>query len=75
MKVIIVAWLKDQPKRRFKERSVYDKVTKKLYDIFYNPKHWYSGFNDLVRKSELKQKEVKEFYDTVHTWRNCQKVI
>ncbi len=75
MKVIILAWLKDQPKRRFKERSVYDKVTKKLSDIFYNPKHWYSGFNDLVGNSELKQKEVKEFSDTVHTWRNCQKVI
>jgi hypothetical protein len=32
-------------KRRSKERS-----SKKLSDIYYNPKQGYSGINDLVRK-------------------------
>jgi hypothetical protein len=42
-------------------------MIEKLSDIYYNLKQGYSGINDLVRKSELKQKEVKEFLDTVYT--------
>jgi len=63
MKVLTGAGL-----RRSKKGSVYNKVNKKLSDIYYNPKQGYSGINDLVRKSGLKQKEVEEFLDTVDTY-------
>ena len=39
-----------------------------LNKLYYDPKIGYSGINDLVRKSGLKQKEVKEFLDTVDTY-------
>jgi hypothetical protein len=63
MKVITGAGLK-----KSKERGVYDKETKKLSVIYYNPKQGYSGINDLVRKSGLKQKEVKKILYTVDTY-------
>ena len=39
-----------------------------LNKLYYDPKIGYSGINDLVRKSGLKQKEVKEFLDTIDTY-------
>jgi transposase InsO family protein len=39
-----------------------------LNKLYYDPKIGYSGINDLVRKSGLKQKKVKEFLDTVDTY-------
>jgi hypothetical protein len=39
-----------------------------LNKLYYDPKIGYSGINNLVRKSGLKQKEVKEFLDTVDTY-------
>jgi hypothetical protein len=42
-------------------------MIKKLSDIYHNPKQVYSRINDLVRKSGMKLKELKEFLDTVDT--------
>jgi transposase InsO family protein len=39
-----------------------------LNKLYYDPKIGYSGINDLVRKSGLKQKHVEEFLDTVDTY-------
>ena len=39
-----------------------------LNKLYFDPKIGYSGINDLVRKSGLKQKKVKEFLDTVDTY-------
>ena len=39
-----------------------------LSKIYFDPKKGYSGINDIVRKTGLKQKEVKEFLDTVDTY-------
>jgi hypothetical protein len=39
-----------------------------LEEIYFNPKTGYSGINDMVRKSGLKEKQVKEFLDAVDTY-------
>jgi hypothetical protein len=38
-----------------------------LEEIYFNPKTGYSGINYIVRKSGLKEKQVKEFLDAVDT--------
>ena len=47
----------------------FDKKERDLHNkLYYDPKVGYSGINDLVRKSGLKQKQVEEFLDTVDTY-------
>jgi len=43
-------------------------ISEKLKTVYYDPKTGFSGINDMVRKSGIKQRKVKEFLDTLDTY-------